>query len=298
MSESNYQNKIYASLHAVNDVSQFYIGKEWRLAIPSYLHKVENIDLSGLSIAEVGCGSGYFSCFIASNYHIKEVDLYDIAASAGKLVETNFQHASSALKCYKYRFFAQDVQDGLNFAEHYDVVFAMGAVHHASNLNSYFRRIFNSLKDGGLFICNEPSYPENIDESALESFYAQKLGSTPGNEHLHRLDYFYRPSEYMVTARLGGFELLNQIYWCRDMAHLLNSFDNIQADYERIYSNSLKRKLSAQDDVQSLIDNPNEHLYIFKKSSQSKRVHHDLLGIESVKSNAESLDVQNNKVVF
>ena len=40
----------------------------------------------------------------------------------------------------------------------YDLIFICGALHHAYELTSFFESIRESLKPGGLLICQEPAY--------------------------------------------------------------------------------------------------------------------------------------------
>ena len=111
-----------------------------------WFEPVEQKDVSGKTVLELGCGNGSLMVHIQSwrPEMLVGVDLGPSVLSANKnMQETNFQH-------YKI------VQDDLATYEgeaHYDLVYCIGVLHHLKDPISGFRSVLKNTKNGGRFHC-------------------------------------------------------------------------------------------------------------------------------------------------
>ena len=93
--------------------------------------------------------------------------------------------------------------------KNYDFVFAMGALHHSTNLKKTLKSIYGSLKDDGYLIAQEPTMPDKTKHSEYEKKYnivEERYGLKIRNGD--RFDRFFRECEYKSALILSGFDLL------------------------------------------------------------------------------------------
>ena len=156
-------------------------------------------------VADVGCGSGYFGIAVALNFDsVTRVDCIEASRIAvDSVIPRNIAHYNLSEKVQAL----EGSYDALP-ANTYDVVFAMGALHHSRNLGSTMRSIFHSLKSGGLLIAQEPAMPDTTSHDAYYEKYniiEEKFGLRIRNGD--RYDRFFRECEYKYFLVNNGFDI-------------------------------------------------------------------------------------------
>ena len=106
-------------------------------------------DLVGLSL---GCGSGHRELIWAGLNNFKKIEGIDISDSIIKHAQKRAEK-NNLSNILEYR--AADIKDVEMPENHYDVVFVEHSLHHFSPLESYIRKVSDTLKPSGYFIVNE-----------------------------------------------------------------------------------------------------------------------------------------------
>jgi SAM-dependent methyltransferase len=288
-SEKAFQDDYYRNLKITRNAA-FGIGKEWRLAIPQYLCD-NGFKLEGSTVADIGCGTGYFGASLLRNHNVDHVDFYDVAPSLSTKIKETFEITKSTPS---YQYICADIIDANLRGDQYDYVFCMGSLHHAYNLVRNFESIYKMLKPGGFLVAQEPSYSEVASYSDLRSTYEERLGfkaSASQTQNYPRHDFFFRLSEFCCMGRLAGFEVSSITPWGREMGRVYEN-DQIQAK-QRIHGKIIALKIKAKEFLArkkvsiktssqdgKKICSPEENLLIFSKplSSEVWLPHLDLLG--------------------
>lgn|GEM_PF-3451942 len=158
------------------------------------------------TVADVGCGSGYLSVWMALNF--KDIEsIHAIEASSvaiNQVVPRNAAHygVANKIQCIEGSF------DDLE-ADTYDFVFAMGALHHSRNLKLTLKSIAKSLKAGGTLISQEPAMPDSTTHEAYNIKYnivEERFGLKIRNGD--RFDRFFRECEYKAALVQSGFDIV------------------------------------------------------------------------------------------
>ena len=163
------------------------------------------IDIRGI-IADVGCGSGYFGIGTAKMFSdITRVDCIEASKAAiENVIPRNISHfnLTERVKAINGSF------DTLPKNE-YDIIFAMGALHHSTNLDLTLKSIFHSLKPDGILVAQEPAMPDTtthheyqIKYDIIEEIFGLKIKNKDRN------DRFFRECEYKNSLILNGFDIL------------------------------------------------------------------------------------------
>ena len=218
MGEKAFQDNLYAGLKVNRDLA-YGNGWGYRLQVLNYVKKHLGIEInSGVKIAEVGCGCGYFSAYLLRNNKDANVDMYDISTSTEKVIDEVMRISKVPKK--RYKFYAKDITKKFSDKK-YDLIFIGGALHHAYELTSFFESIRESLKPGGLLICQEPAYEEKVSFQDLSNSYIERIGVNfkNGSTNYNRYDCFFKLSEYLVASRYGGFDLYYLKRWRVSMNH-------------------------------------------------------------------------------
>lgn len=128
----------------------------------------------GMSVADIGCGMGYFS-----------IGLARIVGESGKVYSVDIQKKmlDILLKRARQKNINHLIQprlaaaDHLNIDEQLDFVLASWMVHETDNINRFFSQVYDILKPNGLFFMTEPKmhvshkqFEEEI-KSALEASF-------------------------------------------------------------------------------------------------------------------------------
>lgn len=121
----------------------------------------------------LGCGEGSLERRLADLRAFERCDASDIS-------EDSIRRARELAQQCGYSHIAYSVEDAnrINLpTDHYDAVWAMGAVHHFQALEHVFEQIAGSLRPGGLFILNEyvgpnrfqfPPYHRQVIQACLD----------------------------------------------------------------------------------------------------------------------------------
>ncbi len=289
MSEKKFQDNIYKELKIDKDIA-FGFNKEYRLNVLNFIeHKVDKKFNKNIRIAELGCGTGYFSAYILRKYKDVTLDMYDISSS----VEVGIKKVMeiSGINPKRYKFYSTDTNQNFK-SNYYDIIFTCGALHHSYSLYKYFKSVQEALKLNGLLVSQEPAYSETLSGHELRNLYKKRLNmKSMGEKPLHeRYDFFFRISEYLVTARFAGLDLFYIKEWNQNMNHpelyvgskfsnniLLKLIKYILKAFLNIYRN---KKFSFLQKIKKL---PKNYLLIFKKSNLNIKKewypHLDILGL-------------------
>lgn len=186
-------------------------------------------------VADIGCGSGYFSIALAKKFPgIEKIEAIDASEFAvNKVIPRNIAHFSLGERIKpKLGSF-----DSLR-KDKYDVIFSMGALHHSRNLNKTVENIFLSLKKGGILIAQEPAMPDTTTHSAYDLKY--NIVEEKNGIHIRngdRFDRFFRECEYKCVVCHCGFDIEIWEEFARKKESIVKSKKNfIQAYYQRIFN--------------------------------------------------------------
>lgn len=178
-----------------------------RLQILDKLYDNYKLKIEGV-IADVGCGSGYFGIGLAKKFpNVSRVDCIEASVKAVKELiprNINFYNLEKRVKPVLGSF--DNLED-----ETYDIIFAMGALHHSQNLKNTFKSLHNALKPSGLLIAQEPAMPDETKHNDYQFKYnivEERYGTKIRNGD--RYDRFFRECEYKYCLIINGFDIL---YW-------------------------------------------------------------------------------------
>ena len=168
------------------------------------LDMIKGFEVRGV-IADVGCGSGYFGIAVAQKF--KKVERVDCIEASSFVVENlipkniNYWGQSSKVHAIHGSF------DNLP-KNYYDIVFAMGALHHSHNLKKTLTSIYRALKPNGLLIAQEPAMPDttkHLEYKFKYSIVEERFGIKIKNGD--RYDRFFRECEYKSALVNSGFDI-------------------------------------------------------------------------------------------
>lgn len=179
--------------------------KNSRLRVLDNLNDNLRSKIKGI-IADIGCGSGYFGIGLAKKFpNISRIDCIEASKFAvNELIPRNIKYYNVE-ECVKPVFGSFDNLGN----ETYDIIFAMGALHHSRNLNKTLSSIFNALKPDGMLIAQEPSMPDETTHFNYQVKYnivEEKIGFQIRNGD--RFDRFFRECEYKYNLVMNGFDIL------------------------------------------------------------------------------------------
>lgn len=197
-------------------------------ALHQLLKMTGNSTFSG-KILDAGAGDGWCSAYLLDKYaSIEEIYTMEINENAiqsliPKVIDTVKQDTSK-VNLVRGSF------NTIPLKSHFDYVVTMGALHHSNNLYQSFKAIFDSLKDGGCFLAQEPFLLDDVSND----FYHNRGEEVINFKGLvqvkndDRTDLFYRLCEYRTAAYHAGFDIeVKDISWDR-------------ANWKRIARNFLK----------------------------------------------------------
>lgn len=240
-------------------------------------------------VADIGCGSGYFGIGVAKRFNsVTRVDCIEASKLAVEsVISRNIDYfgLSSKVKALEGSF------DALP-ANSYDVVFAMGALHHSQNLSRTMQSIFIALKPGGLLVAQEPAMPDTTTHEAYLEKYnivEERYGLRIRNGD--RYDRFFRDCEYKYCLVNNGFNLcswgdfefseqktsmvVNLIQYAKSNG-LKNTLAKILSKLKREKSDLQQGKgPSFFIEMKHATKNVKQKLFVAKKSGSSKKFHRD-----------------------
>ena len=237
--------------------------------------------------ADIGCGSGYFSILLAKNFKkIQKIDAIEASDVAINKVIPKF---------IKFYNLGNKINPKLGSFDNlpkknYDFVFAMGALHHSTNLKKTLKSIYGSLKDDGYLIAQEPTMPDMTKHSEYEKKYnivEERYGLKIRNGD--RFDRFFRECEYKSALILSGFDLL--VWEDFKLPKSKNSFEKIIFTYNyfrkyglvktikkinsKIINKSQNKENNWRDALSSSTKKIKPKLFIAKKSKNDVIYHDD-----------------------
>tara|TARA_Y100000590_G_scaffold20022_1_gene23386 strand:- start:2912 stop:3784 length:873 start_codon:yes stop_codon:yes gene_type:complete len=157
-------------------------------------------------VADVGCGNGYFGIYVAKNYnkvdHVDAIEASEIAVD--KVIPRNVAY-------YNVKHKVKSVLGSFDELppQKYDFVFAMGALHHSTNLVKTLRSISASLNEGGYLVAQEPVMPDETTHQQYDFKYnivEERFGLKIRNGD--RFDRFFRECEYKSALVKAGFDMI------------------------------------------------------------------------------------------
>src|SRR6516165_982709 len=157
---------------------------------------LDGVDLSGLRVADLGCGSGETSLSLIARFPDVEVTGFDISPEACRRYREKVGR-----DCYEL-----DLTRGHHGAETFDVAIIMGGLHHCvSDIPGTLATVAGMLKRGGLLLMFEPNR-----DYALE--FMRRLW--------YRLDHYFDAEteaalshDLVLRQASGAFEARKVIYF-------------------------------------------------------------------------------------
>lgn len=218
------------------------------------------------TVADLGCGNGYFGIALAKYFKkIKRVDCIEASSLAVEsVIPRNIEYYKIGKKVKPINRSFDDLD-----SQKYDFVFAMGALHHSKDLYKTLKSIFNSLKPNGLLIAQEPSMPD----TTTHENYKKKYNTVEVIHDLKirngdRYDRFFRECEYKYNLVINGFDILKWVefnqYDFKGKLNLLNLLR--KAKNKLIFGNIIKK----QNNIARV-----KPILIVAKKSNSKKFYHD-----------------------
>ncbi len=177
----------YATLHHINPLRLRFIGRQ--------------IPLSGLRVADIGCGGGLLAEELArSGARVVGIDTSPAA------IETARAHAHSSGLAIDYRL--ADVQAlRASDPKGFDLVTCMEMLEHVADPAAAVQDCAGLVREGGAMICS--TINRTMASWILAIGVAEHLlGLTP--KGLHRYERFVRPEEIIGWMRESGFKLTSQ----------------------------------------------------------------------------------------
>ena len=249
------------------------------------LDMLADFDISG-HVADVGCGSGYFGIGVAKYFDsVNKVDCIEASRVAVESVipeNISYYDVSSKVVALEGSF-------DLLPNETYDVVFAMGALHHSKNLSRTMHSIFKALKPGGLLVAQEPAMPDVTSHDAYFEKYniveeRYKLRIRNGD----RYDRFFRECEYKYSLVNNGFDIClweNFEVSEKKIVSLIQYIKDrgLRVTLTKILSKLTTRKSASRNSeevswvvkMKAATKNVEKKLFVARKSSSSEFYHHD-----------------------
>ena len=131
---------------AMNNPIRRWIQKRIEFRFLKKFLERHNIDLTSGLILDVGCGSGYSTKLIGSQYIPRELVAFDIMPEQIELAKKRYKEA---------RFFVGDVTEIKSPSNKYDAVFVFGILHHVPEWKVALREIYRVLKPKGVLLIEE-----------------------------------------------------------------------------------------------------------------------------------------------
>jgi len=252
------------------------------------LDMLADFDISG-HVADVGCGSGYFGIGVAKYFDsVNKVDCIEASRVAVEsVIPKNISYFNLSSKVFALEGSFDSLPN-----DTYDVVFAMGALHHSKNLNRTMHSIFKALKPGGLLVAQEPAMPDiTTHDSYFEKYniVEERFGLQIRNGD--RYDRFFRECEYKYSLVNNGFDIClwenfevtqNKPTRFQYLIQYIKE-NGLRVTVTKILSKLIMRKGSSisSDEVswivkmQAATKNLEKKFFVARKSSSPEFYHHD-----------------------
>jgi SAM-dependent methyltransferase len=136
-------------------------------------HVLQILDLhSGMSLVELGCGSGWMTRFAAK--HGLEAHGYDISPEMIAIARELAEHEGTDAK-----FDVADMET-LDLGRHFDAALLYDALHHSSRADLVLATARKALRPGGRLLLVEPNWKHRFQgRDASEEYGVTEMGYTP-----------------------------------------------------------------------------------------------------------------------
>jgi ubiquinone/menaquinone biosynthesis C-methylase UbiE len=118
--------------------------------------EIEQIDLTGKKILEIGCGRGGFACWMAKKYGDKyakyvAADFSDVSVAIGK----SYALQSNILNI---DWIVMDIMNMSFPANYFDLVISLETIEHITHPKVGLKELFRVTKPGGVLFLTTPNY--------------------------------------------------------------------------------------------------------------------------------------------
>jgi SAM-dependent methyltransferase len=113
-------------------------------------------------LLDLGCGAGWTSIFFARRGY----DVLGIDISEDMILHANANKRRAG--AYRAQFLASDYEQ-LDFEGEFDCAVFYGSLHHALDERETLRRVWNSLKPGGICVTSEPGEGHGQSSTSLKA---------------------------------------------------------------------------------------------------------------------------------
>lgn len=130
------------------------------------------IDLSGKTIMDAGCGSGYSSFLIMKEYRPDHLIAFDFMPEQIKIAQKKYPGIE---------FKTGDLRQIASENNLCDAVFVFGVLHHIPEYKKALREVHRVLKVGGALLLEEPHYRfswDELEQAIQEAGFTIKASST------------------------------------------------------------------------------------------------------------------------
>ena len=167
------------------------------------------------SVLEIGAGTGWCSGVLSRRASVKEVFALDYdPVSVNALMP--FIHDCIGADKKKIRRVIGSFNK-IPLEEHFDLIVAMGALHHSKALPTTFVECFKALKPGGHLLASDMCEPDfaqqhelRFKKQAKAAELSAKYRRTVSCDGLQ--DHFYRLCQYLSSAYEAGFDVLPYLF--------------------------------------------------------------------------------------
>jgi len=157
-------------------------------------------------VLEIGAGDGWCSAYILKHYHVDMIYILETTrASVESLIPATLAAVGAPVERAKL---VRGSFNDIHLESSVDLVVAMGALHHSSNLYHTFTEVYKCLKPGGWLIAQEPFMS---DEAPNEYYFSREdkeinFWDIERIRNYERTDLFYRECEYKTAAFHAGLQ--------------------------------------------------------------------------------------------
>lgn len=169
-----------------------FIGKELKNQLPK---NAEILVLDSM------CGNAEFSVELTKKIENVKVDAFDYSEEMVREARRKLKKYSRKIKVFR--------ADALKYENKnkYDLVIIIGGLHHVPfGVKTVLKRVYNSLKKGGLFLNLEPTHNNIIWQKSREKIYKENPLFEESTEEAFTLE------EYNKLLTKTGFNITYQIH--------------------------------------------------------------------------------------
>lgn len=159
--------KIYWELlPAIEKYQMNYISEDESIDLISYIIECikKNIGAYNLKGLSIGCNVACPEMTIFRTGLFDKIEVMDIAEG----LLNKQKKAALEMGLDDIEYIKQDFNTAVFDKDAYDVIWAIGTIHHIEKLETFFNQINNALKDGGIFIMREYIGPNRMQFTDMQ----------------------------------------------------------------------------------------------------------------------------------